>query len=109
MITPGINRIGTTLRLNVVFQDSAGANIDPESVVAQTCNPSGGTLTYTYGSSDELGTIGTGQYYLDMTPTEGGRWFIRWLGTSLTNTVAIEDDFIVQTSPFVASALGDYA
>lgn len=97
------------MRLSVLFEDTEGTDIDPSTVLVKTYSPSGRITSYTYGASSSVGKYAVGNYYLDMTPDEGGRWHVRWEAASGTSQLAVEDDFIVQTSPFVASALGDYA
>lgn len=84
---------------------------DPSVLTAKTYAPSGLIETYTYPTSTGLGKASTGLYYLDIAPNEAGRWHVRWTATISTATLILEDDFIVQTSPFVEPSYdwrGDY-
>jgi hypothetical protein len=100
LITPGKNRIGTTLRLRAEFKDDAGTYVDPVTVTASLCTPSG-TITETAYPTAPTGRTSTGLYYVDYIPEEGGRHFVRWLATFSGSQIAIEDNFTVQTSPFI--------
>ena len=109
MLTPGKNRIGTTIRFKATFRDEDDVLSDPVTLRIKTYSPSGRTSTYTYGTDTEAGRTSLGIFYLDFAPTEGGRWHIRWEADMGTSTVALEDDMIVQDSPFISSVSGAYA
>ena len=111
MKTPGRNRIGTTQRWTASFVNNAGAYVDPTTVVAKVKTPAGTITSYAYGVASNVGKSATGRYFIDIAPTEGGRWFIRGEATSGTDQLALEDDHIIQNSPFVGNswATGDYA
>lgn len=109
MQSPGVNRIGTTRRLTASFEDENSLPVDPTTVIAKTYSPSGAITDYTYGSSANVGRTAVGHFYLDMTPNEAGRWFIRWEGTQAAGALVLEDDFIVQTSPFIGGVARAYS
>lgn len=101
MLTPGRNRINGTLRLNATFTDSNEDLFDPDSLIAKVYSPSGVITTYTYGTDAKPVRTSTGLFYLDYAPTEAGRWHIRWQAVEGADTIVLEDNFIVQTSPFI--------
>lgn len=111
MITPGRNRIGTTQRLKAEFYDEDGVYVDPTSIIASIETPSG-TITNTTYPASPTGKTAVGKYFIDYTPAEGGRHHVRWVATfAAGNSLAMEDDFIVQVSPFIGQPFnsGDYA
>lgn len=111
MMTPGPNRINSTLRLNATFSGANGALFDPDSLVAKVFSPSGQITAKTYGTDTQPVRASLGQFYVDVTPTEAGRWYIRWQAIKGSDTIVLEDDFIVQVSPFVKTpyeSRGDY-
>lgn len=100
MMRPGRIFINTVVRLTANFTDaSEGVDTDPETVTLMTVSPSGGSVTYTYLTDDELGRTDTGDYYCDITPDESGRWYWRWAATGNATTVAQEGNFLVDYSP----------
>ena len=111
MLTPGRNRINATIRFNARFQTTEGVLFDPDTLTAKLYSPSALVTTFTYPTDAELSKTSTGLYYLDYAPDKAGRWHIRWTAVESGDTIILEDDFIVQTSPFVDSSYdwrGDY-
>lgn len=100
MLTPGRIYINTSLRLYVNLQDEDGVDVDPTTVLIKTKSPAGAETTYTYGDDDEVGKSSVGDYYVDLTPDEAGRWRYRWETTGTDTTIAVEGDFLVQASAF---------
>jgi len=100
VIEPGKIAPGQPMRLTTCFKDAATGNyVDPDTVEAQIINPRGDKITYTYGTDLELQKASTGNYFLDLTPNHGGRWFYRWVSTG-SGAGAIEGNFNVQRSRF---------
>lgn len=100
-LTPGRYYPGSPIRLTVSFTDTAGAYVDPTTVLIKTQDPMGNNTTYTYGTDANVGRSSTGRYFADITPDQGGRWFIRWETTGTNTTFAIEDSILIQRSPFL--------
>jgi hypothetical protein len=100
-LKPGKYYPGSPIRLTVTFADTDGNGVDPTTVLFKTQDPLGTNATYTYGTDAIVGRSGTGLYYADFTPDQGGRWFIRWETTGTTTTFAIEDSILIQRSPFL--------
>ena len=102
MIRPGPVAPGTLLRLTIAFTDDAGAAVDPSSVsFSLMSEEKGRTTTYVYGVDTQLGKASVGNYYADITPDHGGRWFYRWVSSGGGTTFTSDESFIVQVSPFV--------
>lgn len=97
----------TQLRITMTFRDDEGTLTDPDTVMVKTSDPCGGEATYAFGSDAEIQQDSTGVYYCDLTPNSAGRWHYRWQTTG--PVFAIEDSFIVLTSPFVDNCCRDYA
>lgn len=108
MIAPGKIAPGQPVRLTSAYQDSVTGNpVDPSTVQFLIETPCGRMTTYTYATDAELVKASVGNYYIDVTPTEGGRWHFRWVSTG-TGAGATEGDFVVQTSRFVHPDYCDY-
>lgn len=104
MLTPGYNRINATIRFNATFRNSAGNLFDPSTLTVKMHSPSDQISTFTYLSDDKPIRATQGAFYLDFAPTEAGRWHIRWAATEGEDTIILEDNFIVQVSPFVSQS-----
>lgn len=63
----------------VIFTTSAGAVIDPTTVVLYLKAPSGSVGTYTYASG-AVARIAQGTYAYNGTATQAGYWNSRWVG-----------------------------
>jgi hypothetical protein len=99
MMRPGKIFIHTEIRLEARFFDDDDVDTDPDTVTFKTMSPTGGAVTYTYGTDANLGRTDTGDFYCDITPDESGEWFWRWTATGNGTTVANEGKFQVQHSP----------
>ena len=107
MLRPGLISPNTLMRLTVSYVDDNGAPVDPTTVKFKLMSEETIAIkTYTYGIDSNLGKTSTGNYYADVTPDHGGRWFTRWEATGAVTQLAIDDNFIVQASPFVNQPLG---
>jgi hypothetical protein len=100
MLSPGKYYHDTLIRIEVSFTDSAGAAVDPATVVFRAKSRFGTEVTYTYGTDAQLGKESTGNYYADLTPDAPGRWHYRWQTTGTGTTLRTEGDFVVQDSKF---------
>lgn len=92
-------QVGDLVHLTVSFVNSVGTPTDPTAI---TCTVKlryvGTTTTYTYAGGTVTKT-GTGEYYVDFTPTTEGIWDYRWTGTG-TVQAAVEGAFNVPDSQF---------
>lgn len=99
MLSPELKYPGTTIVLTNAFTDDNGFLFDPETVSLELIDPYGSTQSYTYPTT--VLRDSTGQYHADVVPNMGGVWFYRWAVSSGTSKLAMEGDFVVQTSPFI--------
>lgn len=105
---PGRRYVGDTIRLAVNWQTEDGVDIDPsEDVTLSVRSPSGVTTSYTYASS-AVTRESSGDYFMEISPNESGRWFWRWVATGTGTNRALEGSFIVQTSMFFDDPPTDY-
>jgi hypothetical protein len=100
MLTPGRKYINSPVRIAANLQDEDGTDIDPTTVVFRIMSPSWNETTYTYGTDAQLVKVNTGDYYVDFTPDEAGRWAYRWQTTGTNKTIAFEGEFRVMASDF---------
>lgn len=107
MLIPGDHYVNSPVTVALNLQDAAGADLDPDTLVFKLRSPAGVTTTYTYASGDEIVRQDAGDYYIDVTPTESGRWFYRWATTGANKTIALEGNFVVKASVFYDDAARD--
>lgn len=107
MIIPGRIYVESTIRIPVNFQDASGDDVDPSTVTFKLYSPSGQTTTYVFGADAQISQTSTGDYFVDVTPTEAGRWHFRWSSTGTNQNSAVEGQFVVQASPFFESYYED--
>ncbi len=100
MLTPGRNYVNTKVRVAVNFQDEDRVDTDPSTVTFKLHSPVGVTTSYVYGTDAALIKANVGDYYIDVTPNQSGRWVYRWESTGTDTAIAIEGSFVVQRSPF---------
>ena len=101
MLTPGTNRVGTTLRLTAKFVNSANTPTDPTTLEAKIRDPNARITTYSYPTSTNITKTSTGNYTLTTTPDDSGRWHVQWKATFADNsTLVIQDNWIVREDPF---------
>ena len=100
MLTPGRQYVNTKVRVAINFQDENRTDTDPSTVTFKLFSPVGATTSYVYGTDAALIKAKTGDYYIDVTPDQSGRWYYRWESTGTNSTIAIEGSFVVQRSPF---------
>lgn len=81
--------LGDVVSLGVTILDSAGTPADATAVVATVYAPDGTSSTPTVVHS------GTGLYDINYTPTQYGRYAVKWVATG-TNASAYADDFTVR-------------
>ena len=100
MLIPGRIYVNSTVRIPVNFQDATGADTDPSTVTFKLYSPSAEISTYVYGTNAEVLKTSVGDYYIDVTPDEPGRWHFRWESTGTNKATAVEGSFVVQVSRF---------
>ena len=109
MLVPGRIYHGTQIDLDIAFRTEDGTLADPDAVALRLYSDQNGTeRIYTYGTSTELTRQGVGLYSCVVTPDAPGRWHYRWETTGAASAFAIEDNFIVQSSPFYRGYAGGY-
>lgn len=85
--------VGDSIRLGALFTVT-GVAIDPTIIELDVRDPSGNTLSYSYGG----GTVSketTGKYFRDIFVNDSGQWWYRYFGTG-TVIAADEAYFIVE-------------
>lgn len=100
MLTPGRKTVNSPVRVAANFQDEDRVDIDPDTVTVKFYSPSGTISTYVYLTDAALIKASTGDYYIDFTPNESGRWYYRWSSTGTNKAIAFEKSFLVDPSPF---------
>lgn len=81
--------LGDVVALGVTIKDANGNPANATNVVATITQPDGSTVLPTVVNS------GTGLYDINFTPTQFGRYTIRWVATG-ANASAYADDFTVR-------------
>jgi hypothetical protein len=107
MLVAGRIYQGTTLRVPVAYSDSNGVDVDPTTVTFKLMAPDRTTTTYVYGTDAQVVKESVGDYYVDVVPTQAGRWWYQWLSTGTGTATATEGNFVVQTSVFYDDAQMD--
>lgn len=100
MLTPGRKAVNSPVRIAANFQDEDRTDIDPTTVTVKFRSPSGTVTSYVYGTDAALVKASTGDYYIDFTPDESGRWRYRWITTGTNKAIAFERSFLVEYSEF---------
>jgi len=87
---------GTVVRCSIEFTEvDGGVNIDPTTVKFYLIKPSGSETVYEYDVDSQLVRDDTGQYHVDVTTDESGKWYFRFVGTG-TNAAADDSTFYVE-------------
>ena len=108
MLTPGRKTVNSPVRIAANFQNDNREDIDPDTVSVKFQSPSGTLSTYVYGTDAALIKASTGDYYIDFTPNESGRWHYRWASTGTDKAIAFEGTFVVQFSQIEEGVLDAY-
>ena len=69
---------GQQIRLSASFT-VANVPADPTGVIFMFKDPTG-LVTYWYYGTDPIMRTDVGQYFVDLTPTIPGKWYMRWQG-----------------------------
>ena len=91
--------VGDKIRVSVTFTVSSTAT-DPTIVTIKYKTPSGAATTWVYGTDIQVIKSSTGNYYADISATEGGLWPYRWEGTGPAHG-AEQGNFIVTAANVV--------
>jgi len=91
--------VGDLLRVSATFTNSAGSEIDPTAVLFSFKDPSGNKTSYTYGLHEQLVKDDTGDYHVDISMDESGKWYYRFYSTG-TGQAAEEGEFKIEASQF---------
>ncbi len=86
-----------TIRVWAYFKVNA-VYTDPTAITLKVKNAAGTTSTYTYALG-EITKSSTGIYYKDISLTDDGIWYYRFIGTG-TVAAAAEGSFEVRRSEF---------
>jgi hypothetical protein len=81
--------LGDIVPLGITITDSTGANANASAVTCTILLPDGTS------STGSVTNPATGQYNCDFSPSQVGRYSVRWLATG-TNASAFTDDFVVR-------------
>lgn len=71
--------LGELVRMAVAFTAN-GAPADPSTITLEVIDPTGASVTYTYGSS-AIVRDGVGAYHFDQDVEIAGQWRYRWFGS----------------------------
>jgi hypothetical protein len=89
--------VGDVIRLTATFVNSAGAAVDPSSLVAwhRIIKPNlFDVTTIAFNGVDSMVKLSTGVYYTDVAVNSGGEWHYRFRGYG-ANAAAVEGKFQV--------------
>lgn len=96
-------QIQQLIRIDVTIRNRAGALTDPTElcVAIRIPQPSTGSFVqYVYDSGDNvIVRVNTGMYYLNFTPTVGGKYSYVWESTG-TGQGSVNSSFVVEGNPF---------
>lgn len=112
MLAPGKYYAGSPVRVGAHFEDDTGTDVDPSTVTFVWRSPDGTETTYVYGTNANVVRSSAGDFYAEVTPTEGGRWRYAWSTTGTNKTIRFWGTVVVQDDPFSAYASSggsDYA
>lgn len=78
---------GDTVRLSmfVVNPTDGTTLVDPTALVVKVKNPAAVTTTYTYGVGTNIVRTTTGTYYIDISVTTSGAWYVQQASTTPTD------------------------
>ena len=93
-----VYQIGDQLRLSVSFTDANNAAVDPTTIALAVLEPDATSTAYTY-ALDQVIKSTTGTYYYDLTVSQAGRHYYRWLAGG-AYIAADEGSFQVDKSVF---------
>jgi len=83
--------MGDRRTFDIQFTDVAGLAGDPSSVTFRLGQPDGTVISYVYGAGAEVQRLGVGQYQVQITFDQSGRYHARYEGSSgLTVAEGIE-------------------
>lgn len=91
--------VGDQIKLTASFTNSSNVAADPTTVTVKTKSPAGTTTTYVYGTDNEVVKAGTGSYYILLTLSSAGMWYVRFAGTGAI-VAAVEEAVGVRESAF---------
>lgn len=100
MLTPGRKAVNSPVRIAANFQDDERVDIDPDTITVKIMSPQGTISSYVYATDAEVIKASTGDYYIDYTPNASGLWHYRWETTGENESIAVEGQFRVMSSPF---------
>lgn len=102
-LRPGKHYVNSNIRLTIVTATSGCTEVDTEILRIKFMSPCGVLTTLVYGTDDALQRSTEGNYFVDFTPNEAGRWAYRWETADTDDAefnVAEEGNFLVQASAF---------
>lgn len=88
---------GDLVRVTGVFKDIAGTLIDPSTVQLKVTKPDGTTTTYAFNGSPAVSKDSTGNYHVDASIDQVGRWYYTWISTG-TGQAAENGEFMVEAT-----------
>jgi hypothetical protein len=94
--------IGDRVVVSVVFYSDATLTTaaDPTAVTLEYMAPNGTITTLTYGVDGALVKDSTGNYHVNLDPTQSGVWKYKWQGTGAIVSASPDTEFTVTTSVF---------
>ena len=96
--------IGNKIRVSVEFTNllNNDAAIDPTSVYCIVLNPAGRKTEYQYGVDSEIINSDTGDYYIDLSLTLDGYWYVRWWGLDAAGKSIVAEEVPIKCIPHQA-------
>lgn len=90
--------VGDIVTIEAVWTDSAGVATDPAAVFCQYQDPSGVSVTLTYGTDAALVRDSAGNYHVDIDAGEAGYWYYRFYSTGSGQAASEPKTFTVLAS-----------
>jgi len=90
---------GDLVRVEGAFKDDDEILTDPTIVRFKFTTPAGVMTTYVHGTDVQLVRDSTGQYHVDLTPTQSGDWHYSWECSGLVQA-AEPWQFVVKPGAF---------
>lgn len=96
--------IGNKIRLTVTFTDplNSDAAVDPTTVYCSVLSPAEVKTDYEYGVDAEITKSSTGVYYIDLSLTADGYYYVRWWGKDASANPSVAEEIQIKSVPHQA-------
>jgi hypothetical protein len=88
---------GDLVRVSGVFKDLTDVVQDPDTVSLKVTKTDGTQTIYVFNGSPAVTRDSTGNYHVDVSVDQVGRWFYTWISTGLAQA-AENGEFLVEAT-----------